>query len=79
MRVTPTSRGSQTRPVADAQTDTRGQIKLQLLQIMPCKGALVVKKKRVSLERLVSVLKETMMGAPAADLIRKVGVSEQTF
>lgn len=42
-------------------------------------GDLVVKKKRFSVEQIVSVLKEADMGTPVADLIRKVGVSEQTF
>jgi putative transposase len=38
-----------------------------------------VKKKRFSVEQIVSVLKEAELGTPVADLIRKVGVSEQTF
>jgi len=38
-----------------------------------------VKKKRFSVEQIVSVLKEAEMGTAVADLIRKVGVSEQTF
>lgn len=38
-----------------------------------------MKTKRSSVEQIVSVLKESDMGTPVADLIRKVGVSEQTF
>ena len=38
-----------------------------------------MKKKRFSVEQIVAVLKEAELGAPAAELIRKVGISEQTF
>jgi putative transposase len=38
-----------------------------------------VKKKRFSVEQIVAVLKEAELGMPAAELIRKVGISEQTF
>jgi putative transposase len=38
-----------------------------------------VKKKRFSVEQIVAVLKEAELGTPAAELIRKVGISEQTF
>jgi putative transposase len=38
-----------------------------------------VKKKRFSVEQIVAVLKEAELGTPVAELIRKVGVSEQTF
>jgi putative transposase len=38
-----------------------------------------VKKKRFSVEQIVSVLKEAELGSPVAELIRKVGISEQTF
>ena len=36
-------------------------------------------KKRFSVEQVVAVLKQAEMGLPVADLIRKVGISEQTF
>ena len=36
-------------------------------------------KKRFSVEQIVSVLKQAELGLPVADLIRKVGISEQTF
>ena len=36
-------------------------------------------KKRLSVEQIVAVLKEAELGTPVADLIRKVGISEQTF
>jgi putative transposase len=38
-----------------------------------------VKKKRFSVEQIVAVLKEAEFGSPVAELIRKVGISEQTF
>jgi putative transposase len=38
-----------------------------------------VKKKRFTVEQIVAVLKEAELGTPAAELIRKVGISEQTF
>lgn len=36
-------------------------------------------KKRFSVEQIVAVSKEAEIGTPVADLIRKVGISEQTF
>lgn len=38
-----------------------------------------MKKKRFSVEQIVAVLKEAELGTPAAELIRKIGISEQTF
>jgi putative transposase len=38
-----------------------------------------VKRKRFSVEQIVSVLKQAEMGAPVADLIRHLGIAEQTF
>lgn len=38
-----------------------------------------MKTKRFSVEQIVAVLKQAELGAPVADLIRKVGISEQTF
>jgi len=38
-----------------------------------------MKKHRFSTEQIVSVLKQAEMGLPVADLIRRVGVTEQTF
>jgi putative transposase len=38
-----------------------------------------MKKKRFSVEQIVAVLKQTELGMPVADLIRQVGISEQTF
>ena len=38
-----------------------------------------MKKKRFSVKQIVAVLKEAELGTPVADLIRKVGISEQTF
>jgi putative transposase len=38
-----------------------------------------VKKKRFSVEQIVAVLKQAQLGMPVADLIRQIGISEQTF
>jgi len=38
-----------------------------------------VKRKRFSVEQIVSVLKQAEMGAPVAELIRHLGIAEQTF
>lgn len=38
-----------------------------------------MKKKRFRVEQIVTVLKEAELRMPVADLIRRVGISEQTF
>jgi putative transposase len=38
-----------------------------------------MKKKRFSVEQIVAILKQAELGMPVADVIRQVGVSEQTF
>ena len=38
-----------------------------------------MKRKRFSVEQIVAVLKQAEVGTPVADLIRKVGMTEQTF
>jgi putative transposase len=38
-----------------------------------------MKKRRFSVEQIVGVLKQAEVGVPVAELIRKVGISEQTF
>jgi len=38
-----------------------------------------VKKKRFSVEQIVSVLKQAELGMPVADIVRQVGISEQTY
>jgi putative transposase len=38
-----------------------------------------VKKKRLAVEQIVAILKQAELGIPVAELIRQVGVSEQTF
>jgi putative transposase len=40
---------------------------------------LALKKRRFSVEQIVGVLKQADVGVPVAELIRKVGISEQTF
>lgn len=38
-----------------------------------------MKRKRFSVEQIVAVLKQAELGMPVADLIRQIGISEQTF
>ena len=43
------------------------------------KGGEAVKQKRFAVEQIVAVLKQAEAGLSVAELIRKVGISEQTF
>jgi putative transposase len=38
-----------------------------------------VKRKRFSVEQIVAVLKQAELGVPVAELIRQVGITEQTL
>ena len=38
-----------------------------------------MKRKRFSVEQIVAVLKQAELGMPVAEVIRRVGISEQTF
>ena len=38
-----------------------------------------MKRQRFTVEQIVSVLKQAEMGLPVADLIRRVGITEQTY
>ncbi|AZI35299.1 putative transposase [Caenibius tardaugens NBRC 16725] len=38
-----------------------------------------MKRKRFSTEQIVAVLKQAELGLPVADLVRQVGITEQTF
>lgn len=38
-----------------------------------------MKRKRFSVEQIVAVLKQAELGLPIADLVRQVGISEQTY
>jgi putative transposase len=38
-----------------------------------------MKKKRFSVEQMIGVLKQAEVGVPVAEVIRKAGISEQTF
>jgi putative transposase len=40
---------------------------------------LLKKKKRISVEQVVAVLKQEVFGVPVVEVIRKAGISEQTF
>jgi putative transposase len=41
------------------------------------RGGFAAKRKRFSVQQIVAVLKQAEVGVPVADLIRKVGISEQ--
>jgi putative transposase len=38
-----------------------------------------MKRKRFSVEQIVTILKQAEMGMPVGEVIRRVGISEQTF
>jgi len=38
-----------------------------------------VKRKRFAVEQIVAVLKQAELGMPVGDVIRQIGISEQTF
>jgi putative transposase len=38
-----------------------------------------VRRRRFSVEQIVGMLKQAELGVPVAELIRKAGISEQTF
>ena len=38
-----------------------------------------MKRKRFSVEQIIAVVKQAELGLPVADLIRQLGISEQTF
>ena len=38
-----------------------------------------MKKERFSVEQIVGVLKQAQVGVPVVEVIRKAGISEQTF
>ncbi len=38
-----------------------------------------MKRKRFSVEQIVAILKQAEMGMPVSDLIRRIGIAEQTF
>jgi putative transposase len=40
---------------------------------------LAVKQRRFNVEQIVALLKQAEAGVPLAELIRRVGISEQTF
>jgi putative transposase len=45
----------------------------------PEKGEFAVKQKRFNIEQIMAVLKQTEAGVPLAELLRRAGVSQQTF
>jgi putative transposase len=48
-------------------------------KIWTLREGFAVKRKRFSVEQIVAVLKQAEVRVPVAELIRKVGISEQTF
>jgi putative transposase len=47
--------------------------------LLPEEWRFAVKRKRFSVEQIVAVLKQAEVGVPVAELIRQVGISEQTL
>jgi putative transposase len=47
--------------------------------LAPEEGRFAVKQKRFTVEQIVAVLKQAEAGVPLAELIRRIGISEQTF
>jgi transposase-like protein len=47
--------------------------------LLPEEGRFAVKRKRFSVEQIVAVLKQAELGVPVAELIRQVGITEQTL
>jgi putative transposase len=47
--------------------------------LIPEEGRFAVKQKRFNVEQIVAVLKQAEAGVPLAELLRRVGISEQTF
>jgi putative transposase len=61
-------------PISDTQ---RGLVSGRIYYLR--KGRFAVKRKRFSVEQIVGVLKQVEVGVPVAELIRQVGISEQTL
>jgi len=47
--------------------------------LLPEEGGFAVKRKRFSVEQIVGVLKQAEVGVPVAELIRQVGITEQSL
>ncbi len=47
--------------------------------LLPEEGGFAVKRKRFSVEQIVRVLKQAEVGVPVAEVIRQVGITEQTL
>ena len=59
-------------------SDTRMRVSFRQ-NLLPEEGRFAVKRKRFSVEQIVAVLKQAEVGVPVAELIRQVGISEQTL
>jgi putative transposase len=46
---------------------------------LPEERGFAVKRKRFSVEQIVGVVKQSELGVPVAELIRQVGITEQTL
>jgi transposase-like protein len=58
----------------------QNQAESQFFGKLDLKGGLfAMNEKRFSVEQIVAVLKQAELGMRVADLIREVGISEQTF
>ena len=67
----------------DCRVDRPGEnwttLNVRLQQNTTKEGALLMKRIRFSVEQAVGVLRLARVGVPVVELIRKVGISEQTF
>jgi putative transposase len=61
-------------PISDTQVKVSFRRNL-----IPEEGGFAVKRKRFSVEQIVAVLKQAELGVPVAELIRQVGITEQTL
>jgi putative transposase len=48
-------------------------------KLNPGRRRFAMKRKHFSVEQIVAVLKQAELGMPVADILRQVGISEQTF
>jgi putative transposase len=64
---------------SDLMPWNRTDLRVGFLRTASLKEVFVMKRKRFSVEQIVAVLKQAELGMPVADVIRQIGISEQTF
>jgi transposase-like protein len=57
----------------------RTDLRVSFWRTASLKEVFVMKRKRFSVEQIVAVLKQAELGMPVADVIRQIGIAEQTF